>query len=340
MKKLIWFLILFSVLMFAFTGFVAAQTEAPKELEDIELAWIGKTLNNPWWIMVNDIAIREAEEIGVSMESTMPQEEVNLESQVEMIESAIEKGVDSIIISAVSSEGVIPSLEKAKEEGINIINFDTRVEDKDLIDAYVGADDVAGSYKAGKYIAEKLNGEGQVGLLEGLLAQSTGVDRKEGFMKAMDEYPNIEVVATTPAEWRSDLAMDGTVNMLTANPDIDAIFACNDQMAVGMVNGVYAAGKSPEDLILVGYDGILDAAELVLQGELDAFVALPTREEGYMGVRLAVTSLLNPDFEYSREMIFSGPLVTADYIPNLTDNTIEEYIARVYPLYGIKTKGY
>jgi ABC-type sugar transport system substrate-binding protein len=128
--------------------------------------------------------------------------------------------------------------------------------------------------------------------------------------------------------------------MLTAHPEIDGIFACNDQMAVGMVNGVYAAGKDPKDLILVGYDGILDAAKLVLDGELDAFVALPTREEGRMGVRLAITSLLHPEFEFPREIIFPGPRVTAEFEEGLTDDTIHEYISRVYPLMGVTDTGY
>jgi ribose transport system substrate-binding protein len=117
------------------------------------------------------------------------------------------------------------------------------------------------------------------------------------------------------------------------------MFASNDQMAVGMVNGVYAAGKDPQDLILVGYDGILDAAKMVLSGDLDAFVALPNREEGFMVPRLALAKILNPDFKFEREMIFPGPLVTKDLVAGQTDETIYEYMARVFPLYGVTDKG-
>ncbi len=319
---------------------LAGSMVLAKDLSEIKIAWIGKTLNNPWWIQVHDMAIREAEELGVQISLAMPEEEVDLERQVAMIEAAIEQGVDAIVISAVSGEGVIPALERAKANGILIINFDTRIADPTIAKAFVGADDVMGAYKAGKFICERLGGQGKVALLEGLLAQSTGVDRKAGFLKAIEEYPGVEVVAIAPAEWRSDLALDATVNILTAHPDLDAIFACNDQMAVGMVNGVYAAGKDPQDLILVCYDGIIDAVELVKAGDLDAFVALPTREEGYMGVRLAVAALLNPDMVFEREIIFPGPLVTGEFIPGLTDDTIDEYIARVFPLYGVTRKGY
>jgi len=339
MKKLLVILALAVLSTTVLVGIVMAQGLQPS---DIDVAWIGKTLNNPWWISVADFAVREGQALGINLTIALPEEEVDLEKQVAMIEAAIEQGVDAIIISASSSEGVIPAIEKAREAGIKIVNFDTRIADPSMYDAFVGADDVAGAYKAGRYICEML-GEagGQVGLLEGLLAQSTGVDRKAGFEAAIEDCPYpVEIVARAGAEWRSDLALDATVNMLTANPEIKAIFASNDQMAVGMINGVYAAGKSPDDLILVGYDGILDAVNAVLDGDLDAFVALPNREEGEMGPRLATALVLNPDYVYTREIIFPGPLVTKDLVEGLTDQTIYEYVAYRFPLRGVNDKGY
>lgn len=306
----------------------------------IEIAWIGKTLNNPWWVSVADFAQKEANSLGVKLTIALPQEEVDLEKQVTMVEAAIERNVDAIIISATSSDGIIPSIKKARDAGIKIVNFDTRISDPSMYDAFVGGDDVDGAYKAGKYICEQLGGEGEVGLITGLLAQSTGTDRKAGFMKAVAEYPGIKVVAEASAEWRSDLAANVTENMLTANPKIQAIFACNDQMAVGMANTVKTKGYQPDDLILVGYDGILDAVNMVLNEDLDAFVALPNLDEGATAVRLATALVLNPDYTYDREMIFDTPLVTYDYIPGLTDWTIFEFSAITFPLKGITEKGY
>lgn len=322
------------------TAPVADQPELLKvNGETIDITWIGKTLNNPWWISVADFAKREAENLGVNLEVSLPQEEVDLEKQVAMVEQAIQKKSDAIVISAASSDGIIPALQKARDAGIKIVNFDTRVSDPNMYDAYVGADDVEGAYKAGKYIAEQLGGKGKVGLITGLLAQSTGVDRREGFLKAISEYPGIEVVAEASADWRSDLAADVTTNMLTAHPDIDAIFASNDQMAVGMVNAVKSAGKA-DDVILVGYDGILDAVNLVLDGSLDAFVALPNIDEAVMGPRLATALVLNEDYKFNRELIYPTKLVTRDLVEGLTDQTIYEYTAERFPLIGATDKGY
>lgn len=215
-----------------------------------------------------------------------------------MIEAAVEQKADAIVISASSSDGVIPAIQSAKDAGIKVVNFDTRISDTSVIDAFVGGDDVAGAYKAGKYICEKLGGEGQVAIVTGLMEQSTGVDRHAGFMAACEEYPGIEVVAEQGAAWASDQAYDVTTNILTANPDVKAIFACNDQMAMGMVSAAKAAGKTADDLVLVGYDGILDAVNMVVDGDLDAFVALPNLDEGAMGIKLATALILNEDYAY------------------------------------------
>lgn len=317
------------------------ETEKSKiKKEDIEIYWIGKTLNNPWWISVSDFAQKEADALGVGLTIAIPQEEVDLEKQVSMIEAAIEKKADAIVISAASSDGVIPAIKKAREEGIKIINFDTRISDKDVIDAFVGGDDVEGAYKAGKYICEKLGGEGEVAIITGLMAQSTGIDRYEGFMNACAEYPGIKVVAEQGAEWSSDKAADVTTNILTAHPDVKAIFACNDQMAVGMVNAAKSAGKSSDDLILVGYDGILDAVNMTMDGDLDAFVSLPNLDEASMGVKLATSLVMNEDYEYDREIIYDCTLVTKEFDEGLTDQTIYEYAAERFPLRGLNKKGY
>lgn len=306
----------------------------------MDVYWIGKTLNNPWWISVADFAQKEADALGVNLTIAIPQEEVDLERQISMIEAAVESGAKALIISASSSDGVAPAIKAARDAGLVIVNFDTRINDKSLVDAFVGGDDEAGAYKAGKYICEKLGGEGDVAVITGLLEQSTGVDRRAGFLRACEEYPGIKVVAEQGAEWSSDKAFDAMTNMLTANPNLKGVFACNDQMAVGMVNAAEAAGKSPDDLVLVGYDGILDAVNMTLQGRLDAFVSLPNLDEGAMGVKLAVALVQNPEYAYTREILYNCTLVTIGVEEGLTEQTIYEFAAERFPLRGITEKGY
>ena len=201
----------------------AKEAEAGTEKkEGISVYWVGKTLNNPWWISVSDFAQQTADNLGVDLTIAIPQEEVDLEKQVSMIEAAIEKKADAIVVSAASSDGVIPAIKKAREAGIKIVNFDTRISDTSVIDAFVGGDDVAGAYKAGKYICEQLGGEGEVAIITGLMEQSTGVDRHAGFMQACAEYPGIKVVAEQGAEWSSvNMTMDGDLDAFVSLPNLD-----------------------------------------------------------------------------------------------------------------------
>jgi len=326
--------------LFCVVGLALTASAAWAADSGLNVYWIGKTLNNPWWISVADFAAREAKALGVNLTIAIPQEEVDLERQVSMIEAAVQSGAKALVISAASSDGVAPAIQAARKAGLKIINFDTRITDKSLIDAFVGGDDEAGAYKAGKYICEQLGGEGEVAVITGLLEQSTGVDRRAGFLRACKEYPKITVVAEQGAEWSSDKAFDVMTNILTAHPNLKGVFACNDQMAVGMVNAAEAAGKAPKDLVLVGYDGILDAVNMILEGRLDALVSLPNLDEGSMGVRLAVALIQNPDYHYDREILYDCTLVTADLIPGLTEQTIYEYAAERFPLRGISEKGY
>ena len=346
MKKILAMLLIVSLMLLplaACAGDGAAPAQEYLTRPDgtpITISWIGKTLNNPWWISTADFAMREAQALGVNMTIALPQEEVDLERQVAMVEAAIEQGVCAIIISPVSSEGIIPVIQRARDAGIVIVNFDTRIADPNMYDAFLGGDDVLGAYKAGRFIAEQMGGVGEVGLITGLMAQSTGIDRREGFMRAMANYPDITVVAEASAEWRSDLANDVTTNMLMANPNIGGIFASNDQMAVGMVTAVQASERDINDIILVGYDGILDAVNLMADGQLDALTALPNIEQGQIGVRIAVALVMNPDYRFERELIFDTPLVTVGYFPGLTDLTIYEFASIHFPLRGITATGY
>ncbi|MFR3755497.1 MAG: hypothetical protein ACLTW9_30375 [Enterocloster sp.] len=101
-------------------------------------------------------------------------------------------------------------------------------------------------------------------------------------------------------------------------------------MAVGMVNAAKAAGKKADDLILVGYDGILDAVNMTMDGDLDAFVSLPNLDEGAMGVKLATALVMNSDYHYDREILYDCTLVTGEFVDGLTDQTIYEYAAEQF----------
>lgn len=98
-------------------------------------------------------------------------------------------------------------------------------------------------------------------------------------------------------------------------------------------------GKKADDLILVGYDGILDAVNMTMDGDLDAFVSLPNLDEGAMGVKLATALVMNSDYHYDREILYDCTLVTGEFVDGLTDQTIYEYAGRAVPAQRSYRKG-
>ncbi len=107
MKKSI-FALLIVVLLLSCVTFTSFAKDI--STSDIDIYWVGKTLNNPWWISVADFAQKEADSLGVNLTIAFPQEEVDLEKQVSMIDAAVEMGVDALVVSASSSDGVIPAI--------------------------------------------------------------------------------------------------------------------------------------------------------------------------------------------------------------------------------------
>lgn len=319
----------------------ASKEEATDEsdAQGISVEWIGKAVSNPWFMKVEAYASREAKTLGVNFNSNFVNEQVDIEQQIAKIESAVANNADAICISVCDSEGAIPALKKAKDAGIKIINFDTRVSDKSVIDAFVGTDDVLGGYMAGEYICKKLNGKGKVAVVNGTFTQSTGVDRYEGFKQACLDYPDIEIVADPEADFDADKAASATSNILAANPDVDAIFATADMMAVSMANVVKSSGINSDDIILVGFDGTQDSCNLLLAGDLDAIVALPEVDEAVMPVRVANILSNNEEFMFDREIIYEPQLVTLGEEED-TDYTVYEFLAERFPLYGVTDTGY
>jgi len=146
---------------------------------------------------------------------------------------------------------------------------------------------VAGGEMAGDFIAEQLNEEGKVVELEGIPGTSAARDRGKGFNQAMDKYEGMEVIARQPAGFDRAEGMTVMENILQGNPEIDAVFAHNDNMALGAMEAIAAAGRSDE-IMIVGFDAIDDAVAAVNAGDLAATIAQKPALMGEMAVETAV----------------------------------------------------
>jgi ribose transport system substrate-binding protein len=280
-----WLLALTMVLM------AACSTEQPgstSETEtkdgDYEIGLSISTLNNPFFVALKEGAEEQANEMDATL--TVADAQNDAAKQVNDVEDMIQKGMDLILINPTDSEAVGAAVQAANDAGIPVITVDRNAETGEVV-AHVASDNVAGGQLAGDYMVE-LVGEGQkVVELEGIPGASATRDRGQGFNEAIDG--KLEVVAKQSANFDRAEGLTVMENILQDNKDIVAVFAHNDEMALGAVQALEAAGMS--DVKVIGFDATDDAVKAVEGGTMAATVAQKPAEIGKLGVEAAINHL-------------------------------------------------
>ena len=193
----------------------------------------------------------------------------------------LEREPDVMITAAINSTNLLPCLKQATDAGIPVVDLDANLDHDIAAEAGVdiaftiGSDNVAAGAQGAEYLVEQLGADasGPVLVIEGLSGNITGQRRAQGFADKLAELaPGLEIVASLPGDWDRAKAANITNDILTRHPDLVAIFAANDTMALGAVETAFAAGKG-EDIVMIGVDGNVDAVESIKAGRLDASVA-------------------------------------------------------------------
>lgn len=205
--------------------------------------------------------------------------------QVSDVEDLIQRGIDVLLINPADSSAVSAAIESANKENIPVITVDRSAEGGEVV-AHIASDNVAGGQMAGELILEQLGNKGKVVELEGIPGSSAARERGEGFHKAVDEVSDIEVVAKQAADFDRSKGLSVMENILQANKDIQAIFAHNDEMALGAIEALEAAGI--KDVIVVGFDATDDAVKAVEDKKMAATVAQKPEEIGQKSVETAL----------------------------------------------------
>jgi ribose transport system substrate-binding protein len=257
------------------------------------VALVLKTLNNPFFIEMERGAKEAADRLGVELVVQAAEREVDVDKQMQIIENLIQTRVDALAITPSGSKEVVPAIAKANAARIPVVIVDTRVDEKTAKEAgittggFVGSDNYDGGRVAAKYLIESTGGKARVGLLEGIPGHETGDSRLKGFHDALKDAPGVKVVASQTANWERDQGFTVFQNMLQAHPDIDALFACSDLMALGAVEAIAAAGKTGK-IKVIGFDALDDARKAIAAGTMLASVAQFSSEMGKLAVEDAV----------------------------------------------------
>jgi ribose transport system permease protein len=282
-------------LLAAAFAFRSASTETTSD-RALTIAFVPKALNSPFWAAMESAGRQEAEALDVHLVSLAADRETDVERQYQIIENLIQQGVDAILLAPSGSKELVPAIRKANDAAIPVLLLDTRIDDDAAasvgakVVTYIGSDNFEGGAVAGRYLADYLGGAGNVIIIEGISGHETADQRRLGFLHGIENFPGIHVVASQTANWERALAYNVAENLLQAHPEIDAIFAANDEMALGALEAVDAAQRLDE-VAIVGFDAIPDALDNIRAGRLLGSVAQFPGEMGRLGVERAVALL-------------------------------------------------
>jgi ribose transport system substrate-binding protein len=282
MKKLFALSMVLIMVLMTFSGCGKSKDEATDGADSKgKVGLIVSTLNNPFFVDLKEGAEEEATKNGIELVVLDSQNDPAKE--LANMEDLLTQGVDVILINPADSDAVGNAIKLANDKSVPVITLDRGANSGDVV-AHIASDNIAGGLMAGEYIAQLLGGKGNVVELEGIAGTSAARDRGQGFNDAM-AATEIEVVARQVADFDRTKGLSVMENILQAQPEIDAVFAHNDEMALGALKAIQAAGKN---ILVVGFDATEDAVNAVEAGEMAATVAQQPRLIGGLGLLTAL----------------------------------------------------
>ncbi|SFI18814.1 ribose-binding protein [Tindallia magadiensis] len=265
------------------------DVEVEQEVDTVEeatgdIGLVISTLNNPFFVSLEEGAEEAAQALGYNL--IVLDSRDDSAQELSNVEDLVQQEVAAILINPVDSDAVESAIQMANEANIPVITLDRSAEGGEVV-AHVASDNVAGGEMAGQFIVEQLAGEGKVVELEGVPGASAARDRGAGFNAAI-EGTDIEVVARQTANFNREEGLSVMENILEAEETIDAVFAHNDEMALGALQAIEASGR---EIMVVGFDATDDAQAAVAEGKMAATVAQQPELIGSLGIDTAAALL-------------------------------------------------
>lgn len=268
------------------------------------------TLANPFFVTMKEGGEARAVELGLEIITLDAQD--NNETQASQIEDLISRQVDVLIINPVDSDAIVPSVQLANEAGIPVITV-TRPANGGEVAQHLDIDNAFAGQLIGEELVRVLGEEARVAILEGIPGAPSAQARQAGFLGVIEQYPGIEVVTSLTANYSREEGARVMEDVLQANPMLDAVYGHNDEMALGAVRAIVAAGRL-EEIAVFGVDATDDALAAIGNGEMVATVKQQPDVQMALAVD-AAAALLNGE---TIEPLVIVPLLLVNS-DNLTD---------------------
>jgi len=266
-------------------GSAAADGEKPY------VALISKGFQHQFWQAVKAGAEQAAEEFDVEITFEGPDTEADVDQQIQMLQTALDKSPAAIGFAALDSQAAGPLLQQAKDQSIPVIAFDSGV-DSDIPLTTAATDNLAAAAEAAEHMAEAVGHEGKVALVVHDQTSVTGQQRRDGFVDYMEENePNIEIVDIQYGGGDQAKSADLAKAIIAANPDLKGIYGSNEGAAIGVVQAVKELGIDPTQLVVVGFDSGKAQMDAIRDGLMLGAITQNPVGIGYETVKAAVEAI-------------------------------------------------
>jgi len=247
---------------------------------------ISKGWQHQYWQSVKMGAEKAAKDYNIRITFEAPEADIAVNKQIEMIDSALSRNPDALVLSAVNSKAVIHELEKAKSLNIPVIGFDSGV-DSDILVTTVSTDNTSAGSLAADKMADAIGQKGEIAVICHDSVSTTGTERRDGFLNRIKgKYPKIEVVDVKYGNGDHDISKRITKTIIENHPNIKGIFATNEGSAYGLINGITEKNKIGK-IIIVGFDAGKFQKNAVRSGVMIGAITQDPVMVGYKAVEAA-----------------------------------------------------
>jgi len=265
-----------------------APAPAPVAATETTIAYITNGNTNEGWTLINGGAKSAGQQPGIKL-IELAAEKGELSKQLAIVEDMITRKVKAIAIAPVDSAGIAPAINKALAAGIAVVAVDTNVSGS-AITSYVATDNIKAAMVQGDWTAEQVKDGDTVIYVTGDLGQSTGQERKKGFLDGLNaKRKNVKVVEV-PTTWDQTMAQNGVETALRANPKAKVIACAWDGGALGAKAAMLAAGKTAGSIMIAGFDGSPGGLDMMKEGWQQANAAQMLSKIGQVGIETAIAA--------------------------------------------------
>lgn len=289
----------------------AANPSQPSGDKKLKIGLSMNTLNNPFFVAVKEGAEAQAKELGYDLVVTDAQN--NPGQQLADVENLLQQNLDMLIIDPADSDAIAEAVKKANDAKIPVFTIDRQSNGGEVI-THIGFDAIKSGNIAGDYLAKALNGKGKIVEIQGIMGTNVARDRSKGFNEAISKHPDMKIISQQAADFDRGKALSVMENILQANPDIDAVYAANDEMALGALAAIEAAGRL-DKITLIGCDAVDPALDAIRQGKLEATIAEPPF---FLGKEAIITAQkISKGEKVEKSVILDSTLVTKENVEQI-----------------------